>query len=181
MTHRGIARRYAAALFDVVSKSGDPARARRDLDEVAGVIRGHEELARVLENPAIAPAKKRAVITEILKHGDVMAEVGRLLLMLADQDRLLLVQEIAEMFGQRVMTASRVLPAEVVTASPLSAASREKLATALGQATGSDVTLTERVDPAIVGGVVAKVGSVVFDGSVTRQIEKMRQKLLAEA
>jgi F-type H+-transporting ATPase subunit delta len=181
MTHRGIARRYAGALFDVISTSGDPARARRDLDGVAAVIRGHAELERVLENPAVAPQKKGAVMAAILDHGDVVPEVRRLLLMLAERDRLLLVGDIATLFAERVMAASRILPAEVVTAAPLSEASRQKLAAALGRATGSDVTLTERVDPAIVGGVVAKVGSVVFDGSVTRQIEKMRQKLLAEA
>jgi F-type H+-transporting ATPase subunit delta len=64
---------------------------------------------------------------------------------------------------------------------PLVGGSRAALAAALGRATGSAVTITERVDPGILGGVVARVGSLVFDGSVTHQLEKMRQKLLAEA
>jgi len=55
------------------------------------------------------------------------------------------------------------------------------LVQALGRATGSDVTMSEQVDPAIIGGVVARVGSVVFDGSVTRQLERLRDRLRAEA
>ena len=68
-----------------------------------------------------------------------------------------------------------------MTAVPLADDSRAALAAALGRAAGAHVTMTERVDPSIIGGVVAKVGSVVFDGSVTTQLARMRQKLVAES
>jgi F-type H+-transporting ATPase subunit delta len=64
-----------------------------------------------------------------------------------------------------------------VTAHPLTDGPRAAIVAALGRATGAEVTMTERVDPGLVGGLVARVGSLVFDGSVTRQLERMRQTL----
>lgn len=182
MTLRGIDRRYANALFDVVSRGGDLSKARADLDDMAAVVAGHDELRRVLESPAVPAPKKRAVMSAVLDAAPgVMPEIRRTLLLMADNDRLALLGPVAARFGERVNLASKILPAEVTTAVPLAGESRAALAAALGRATGSAVTITERVDPGILGGVVARVGSLVFDGSVTHQLEKMRQKLLAEA
>lgn len=181
MTHRGMARRYAAALYDVVSERGTLAQAREHLDAMASLVASHAELSRIIDNPAIAAPKKRAMMSAILdRAGGPSTEVRRLILMLADHDRLALLGDVATLFAERVMQASRILPAEVVTAAPLTDQHRAALAAALGKATGGEVTITERVDPAIVGGIVARVGSLVFDGSVTRHLEKMRRRLLAE-
>jgi len=181
VTHRAIARRYANALYDVLRKAGNLGRARQDLEAFADLVKGHDELVQVFENPAVPPLKKRAVVAALLERAPgVTAEVRRLLLMLGEQDRLAALDEISGMFAERVMAESRTMPAEVVTAEPLTDASRAALAAALGRATGSEITINERVDPAIVGGVVARVGSLVFDGSVSRRLEKMRQRMMAE-
>lgn len=182
MKLRGIDRRYANALFDVVNRVGDLAKARADLDGMVALVANQSELRRLFESRAIPAQKKRAVMAAVLDTAPgMMPEIRRTLLLLADNDRLGMLADVAERFGERVNQARRILPAEVTTALPLGSANRDALAAALGRATGSAVTLTERVDPAILGGVVARVGSLVFDGSVTHQIEKMRQKLLAEA
>ncbi len=182
MTPRGVARRYAAAQFDVAVTGQVLDAVERDLVAVADLTASHEDLRRVFETPAIAPQKKRALVTALLAHaGPVQAEVARLLGMLADRDRLGLLADIQEAFAERVREVRRVVPAEVVTAAPLGDARRAALAEALGRATGRTVTLTERVDPAILGGVIAKVGSVVYDGSVVRQIERMREQLHRDA
>jgi F-type H+-transporting ATPase subunit delta len=83
-------------------------------------------------------------------------------------------------FDERVRQERHLLQAEVVTAVPLPDAQRTALAGALRRAAGSDLTITEKVDPSIIGGVIARVGSLVFDGSVTRQLERMKQRLLEE-
>jgi F-type H+-transporting ATPase subunit delta len=182
MTLQAIARRYANALYDVTTKNGSVAQARGDLTAVAELIGGHAELSRVFASPAIPLTKKRAILEQLLASSSgVSAEVSRLLMLLADRDRLGLVGDVARAFATRVMQAEHVLPAEVVTAAPLSADRRAALVAALGRATGGTVTLTEKVDPAIVGGVVARVGSVVFDGSVMNQLERLKQRLLSEA
>jgi F-type H+-transporting ATPase subunit delta len=182
MTSRAIARRYAAALFDVVRKDADIDRAQRELDAIRAAITGHDQLRKVLDTPAVPMPTKRAILEAILSAlGDVSPQIGRLVSLLAERDRLAMVPEIADAFGERVMQAKRIVPAEVVTAVPLADQSRAALVAALGRAAGAEVRITERVDPSIVGGVVAKVGSVVFDGSVTTQLARMRQKLVAES
>jgi len=178
MTPRGVARRYAAALFDVAVKAGVLDAVERDLSAIIQLTSSHEELRRVLDNPAIAPQKKRALMDALIAAaGPVQSEVARLLRLLAERDRLTLLAGIGDAFGARLMEQRRVVPAEVVTATPLDDARRAALSEALGRATGRTVLLSERVDGSIIGGVVAKVGSVVFDGSVTRQIERMREQV----
>jgi F-type H+-transporting ATPase subunit delta len=178
MTSRAVARRYAAALFDVVRKDGDIDRAAEELGAVKSAIAGHDELRKVIDAPTVPMAAKRAILDAVASG--VSPQVSRLIGLLADRDRLAMVAEVADAFAERVMKAKRIVPAEVVTAVPLGADSRAALAAALGRAAGAEVTMTERVDPSIVGGVIAKVGSVVFDGSVTTQIARMKQKLVAE-
>ena len=182
MTPQGVARRYAAALFDVAAKAQVLDAVERDLSAVVQLTLSHDELRRLFETAGVPPQKKRAVVDALLgAAGLVQVEVARLLRLLADRDRLMLLADIGAAFAERMMDARRLVAAEVVTAAPLGEARTAVLAEALGQATGRTVTLTERVDPSIIGGVIAKVGSVVFDGSVTRQIERMRERLRSEA
>lgn len=179
MSARGIARRYAGALFDVAKRNGRLDAVERQIHLFGRLLDDHPELRRVLETPAVGVQKKRAILEAVLlKTGGIDGEVRQLLLMLADRDRLASYGDIAAAFADRLRQERRVLQAEIVTAERLPDAQRALLGAALEQATGSDLTLTERVDPSIIGGVVAKVGSVVFDGSITRQLERLKQELL---
>lgn len=182
MTRGSLARRYAAALFDVVRVKGDLENAGRELSDFSALIAGHDQLRKVFETPGVPAQKKRGVVEALLaQSGGVSPEVTRLLLLLADRDRLALVAEVSAAFEARVLTARRIVRAEVVTSEPLGDDRRAGLARALGQAAGAEVRMTERVDPSIVGGVIARVGSVVYDGSITRQLERMRQRLMSES
>ena len=183
MTPRTIAKRYAAALFDIAQKAGSEERAERELADVAALIAEHDQLRNVLETPAVPPLVKKALVREILVRAgatNLGAETQRLLAILGDRDRLMLLPDVARAFTDRVLQAKRIVPAEVVTAVPLADGSRAAIAEALKRATGSVVRLTTRVDPAIIGGVVARVGSVLFDGSITRQLERLGQRLRTE-
>jgi F-type H+-transporting ATPase subunit delta len=181
MTAAALARRYAAALFDVVSRGGDFERAGRELSDVAEAIKTDDALRRAFESPAVPPAKKRAVLDALVAAaGGAGPEVTRLLGLIADRDRLSLLPEVAAAFEERSLALRRIVPAEIVTAMPLGEDRRATLARALGSAAGGDVRMTERVDPSIIGGMVARVGSVVFDGSVTRQLERLRERLLQQ-
>lgn len=180
MSARSMARRYAAALFDVTLASGSTQQAGRGLADLVQLIAGHAELNRVLTSPAVPAGVKRDVVTAVMKAaGSVPAEVQRTVTMLADRDRLAELPAMAAAFAERLLEAQHVVKADVVTAVPLSNASRVALTAALGRATGKSVTITERVDPGIVGGVVARVGTFVYDASVTRQLARLREKLTA--
>lgn len=182
MSERTVARQYAHALFDVAAREQQVDAVARDLADVAALVEGHPELKAIFDTPLITPRKKRALVDALLAAGGpIRPEVSRLLLMLADRDRLRIVGDLSVAYAARVMEAGQAVAADVVTAVPLSADGEARLAAALGTVTGRTVTVNARVDPAIVGGVVARVGSLVFDGSVVRQIERLRERLLADA
>ncbi len=182
MSVRSAARRYAAVLFEIVSASGDLGRAEQDLNGITTLVEGHAGLHSVLTSPAVPAATKRAVVEQVLNRaGDLSGEVRRLILMLAERDRLAQLRDVADAFTARVMEHRKIVQAEVVTATPLAPGTHDSLTQALSAATGADVRLHQSVDPAIVGGIVARVGNTVFDASLTRQLEKMRQRLLAGA
>jgi F-type H+-transporting ATPase subunit delta len=182
MTPRAIARQYATALFDVARQLSHVDRVAQDMADLRAIVASSRDLQAVFETPVVPPRKKRDLVEALLvAGGGVSDEVRRLLLLLADRDRLMFIDAIAHAFAERVLEARNIVSAEVVTAVPVSAARCTALAEALGAATGRQVTVTARVDPAIVGGVIARVGSFVFDGTVVRQIERMRERLVGEA
>jgi F-type H+-transporting ATPase subunit delta len=104
--------------------------------------------------------------------------VGRLLTLLAERDRIVLVSEMTAAYRERVRQHQGIVRAEVATAVPLSADQVRAIAEGLTRAMGSQVDLATRVDEGLVGGLVAKVGGTVYDGSVTTTLRKIRARLL---
>jgi F-type H+-transporting ATPase subunit delta len=131
----------------------------------------------VLTNPAIAAAKKAALVKELVQRARLSVILGRLLVLLAERDRLVLLPDLLDEYRRRLLDVMNVVRAEVVTAVPLPQDRVIALEQALAAMTGRTVSMDARVDPGIIGGVVAKIGSIVYDGSVKRQLEKMRETL----
>ena len=178
MIGRGAAIRYARALFDVAQKEGDIQQVGRDATEFAQFVTSNETLARVLSNPSIPVQKKRALVQELTaRAGTLSPIVVKFLALLADRDRLALLPEIVRSYENRLMEHAQVVRAEVVTAIALPPDRLAALQQGLAGATGRQVQLEHRVDPSIVGGAIARVGSTVYDGSVTTQLEKLKQQL----
>jgi len=179
MTSAAAAKRYARAIFDVaIAEGNDLEQVGRELSNFAGLVAGHEALQRVLVNPAIPAARKRGVVEQLFERVPVTPVVSRLLLLLAERDRLVLVPDLAVAYRTRLMDHQLVVRAEVTTAVPLAEDRAAALREGLAHATGRQVQLDVRVDPSIVGGAVARIGSTVYDGSVTTQLEKMKQQLV---
>jgi len=185
VTSRAAGTRYARALFDVVLKEDEAGleQAGGDLASFADMVAGHEMLSRVLSNPGVPAQRKRAVIEHLLAvSGSVSPVVAKLLLLLAGRDRLVLLPDISAAYRNRLMEHARVVRAEVVTAIALPGDRIASIQEGIARATGrrsQDVQLENRVDPSIIGGAVTRIGSTVYDGSVSRQLEKMREALAA--
>ena len=178
MTNRAAAARYARALFDVVLKEADPQRVEGELSSFHALVGSHETLGRVLTNPAVPPARKRAVVDALLTAaGPVTPALHKLLLLLAERDRLVLLPDVTQAYRDRLMQHQQVVPAELTTAVPLPEERRSAIERGLGRATGRTVVLSSRVDPSIIGGAVTRVGSTVYDGSVVRQLERLKEQL----
>jgi F-type H+-transporting ATPase subunit delta len=181
MTPKAIARRYASALFDVVKKQKTGDTTAREVSTLAGIVASHDELRKALESPAVPITQKKAVMDALMKAvGPVSDEVRRMVALLADNDRLTSLPEIARAFDAQLMKAKGTVPAQFVTAVAMPEQTRDALAKALGKLLGADVIVTTRLDPAVVGGVVATVGGTVYDGSVAGQLNRLKQRLSAE-
>lgn len=182
MTSRAGGTRYARALFDVALKQADIQQVGRELFAFAELVAGNPMLARVLTTPAIPAAQKRGIVEQLLaKAGSVTPVVGKLLTLLAERDRLILLPDTAAAYRNRLMEHAKVVRAEVVTAIALPDDRVAAIQQGLARATGRDVQLDTRVDPSIIGGAIARIGSTVYDGSITRQLEKMKEALTAAA
>ncbi len=178
MTTRAAANRYARALFDVALKEGgDLDRLETELVWVLDLFRHHEALARVMLNPAVPAARKRAAIGELTAALGLAPPLAKLLTLLAERDRLVVLPDLVAAFLERLLDHRHVVRAEVTTTAPLSPERAHEIERRLAQVTGKTVTVSSRVDPSIIGGVVARIGGTVYDASVTHQLERMRTRL----
>ena len=177
MSTRAAVTRYARALLDAVVATGNPEQVDQDLTAFARLMTQTPELQKAFSNPAIPVAAKRGIVEQMLAKSAVSAPVSKLLLLLADRDRLPVVPGLADAYRHQLMEYRRVVRAEFTTAAPLSPERVAELEQRLARALGRHVTLTTRVDPALIGGAVARVGSVVYDSSVATQLARLRERL----
>jgi F-type H+-transporting ATPase subunit delta len=178
MSPRAVAARYARALLDVTVASGDPDRVERDLADLAALLREAPALATLLAHPGLPLARKRALLEALFgRLGEPDPTVRRLLTMLVERGRTRLLPEVHEAYRTRLMEHRRMVQARVTTAAPLAPALVDRLASRLSAVTGRQVQLVVEVDPTLMGGVVARIGSLVYDGSLTRQLERLKERL----
>jgi F-type H+-transporting ATPase subunit delta len=149
----------------------------QELDAFAGMVRQNPALGRVLTNPGVPMPRKLAAVTELTKLAGVSPIVSKLLALLAQGDRLVLLNDVAAVYGEMLLGRQNVVRAEVTTATPLSADKSAGIERGLAALTGKKILMVTRVDEKIVGGVVARVGSTVYDASIATQLKKIRQRL----
>ena len=179
MTNKTAATRYARALLDVAVKEQLPLEdIERDIASFADLFTAHPTLVKVLLNPAVPVPRKRAAVTELVALAKVAPVVGKLLALLAERDRLVLLPDLVASYRDRLADHRNVVRAEVTTTTPLALERAQAIQQALSRVTGRTVTLTTRVDAAILGGMVARIDSTVYDGSVTRQLAKIKERLI---
>jgi len=178
VTSRTAAARYARALFDVVLRErGDLTVVERELSGFVEIFATNPELEKVMLNPAVPAPRKRAAISELANRAGLTPVLGKLVVLLAERDRLALLLEVLQSFRQRVLNHQKVVRAEVTSAMPLVEERVGQIQRSLSHATGRTVMLETRVDPALIGGLVARIGSVVYDASLTTQLQKMKVRL----
>jgi F-type H+-transporting ATPase subunit delta len=180
MTRRTTALRYARALLDVAIAEADPVSVETQLAAATDVFISHAGLWKVMTNPAVGAPKKRAVVDSLLPQLDVSPVLQKTLQMLASRDRIALLPDLLEAYRSRLLDHQKVVRADIRSAVALPADRVQKLQQELAALTGRTVVMTSATDPSIIGGVVAQIGSTVYDGSIKRQLEKMRERLTGE-
>jgi F-type H+-transporting ATPase subunit delta len=165
---------YAAALFEVAKAEGSLDTVEDELFRVARTLEASEELQATLSDQNI-PLDPRQVVIENLLGGRASPITVALLEFVIVAGRSRNLPQIIDKLVARAAEERREAVAEVRTAFPLDEAHREKLADALGKATGKHISLKEVLDPSVLGGVVAQIGDTVIDGSIRHRLEQLRE------
>lgn len=179
MTNKTAAKRYARALFDVaLAEKADLDAIDGQLSGFAGLLTTHAELGKVLLNPAIPAPKKGTAVTALVKSAAISPILGKLLILLAERDRLVLLPDLVASYRDRMLDHQKILRAEITSSTALSPERTASIQRSLTTATGRTVQVSTRVDEALIGGLMARLGGTVYDGSITMQLKKMKQQLL---
>lgn len=170
------AKRYAQAVFELAREGGTFDAWQRDLGDLTTLM-SDRSAASFFADPGALSARKVAVLDKVLADGQ--PEARNLARLLMERERLGDVARIAEIFEERLRAERGIAIAEVTTADPLSAAGEDLLRQRLEGLMGKQIELRLHVDPSIIGGIVARVGDLVIDGSVVSQLRKLRARLAA--
>jgi F-type H+-transporting ATPase subunit delta len=181
MSRHASAPRYARAMFDSALRQADPLRIGDEIDAAVTLMREHPELDAVLRSPVVVAEAKHAVVGAVAAEAGWSPPTARLLEILAAGHELHALPALAAEYRRLLLQHQQIVEAEVTTAVPLPDDRATTLARTLSSMTGKRVTIAIRVDPAILGGIVTRIGSVVYDGSVARQLDRMRERLVEEA
>lgn len=180
MKDRNLAARYAQALLAALPDDRAAETADEFLGALSAAIRSSAELRDVLMNPAVGRAQRKKVLAALAEGHGASREVRNFLFTVADHGRLSALPTIAAVFREAREKRMGVVPALVTTAATLDSTQKDRLASALERLSGRKVRLDVAVDPAVLGGAVARIGSTVYDGSVRTQLSRLRRRMAEE-
>lgn len=178
MSVETIARRYATALADVVINSGETETVKTELKSWEDLIKSNSDLQKAFSNPAIAHLSKEKVLESLLDKTKPSKTTANFLRVLLRNSRLTEISEINKKFASVLDERKGLLAAEVISARALSDAEKAELQASVAKMTGKQITLNFNIDKNIIGGVVTRVGSTVYDNSVKTQLENLKQELM---
>ena len=171
------AHRYAKALFGLAQDEHRHREVRVELENLVSLFEGSRELRDTLLTPLHPAAERKSALRAISGGASTSALVQNFVSYLIDQRRLIDFGAIADAYGEFADEAEGMVTAEIVAASPLDDRRKDRLRRALSERTGQEGRLEIEVDPALIGGAVAKVGDLVFDGSLRTQLGQLRAAL----
>src|SRR5258708_18081526 len=176
MPKGAIARRYAGAIFDLAVRQNTLDRTLDDVQGIAQLFSKHT-LAYLLREPKIPLQRKEKVLREALSSR-VLPTSLNLALLLVQRSLIEVTPRLADELQKLVYDQNNQAVAEVTTATPMDAAELALVKQALEQRTGKTILLQTKVNPAILGGLVDRVGDQVLDGSVQQRLQVLKQQLL---
>ena len=177
MKNLSVARRYAKALLLIGKTDGKADKYKDELNEFAGLIAREATLGQVINNPLYNSEDRKKVLTSLIGKMKLSSVMASFLKLLFDKGRFVFLGAINEFYLKLADDLKGVARASIVSANELSSEAVEKIRKALSKKTGKDIVLDIKTDPALIGGVVTKIGDLVLDGSIKTQLLNMRESL----
>lgn len=178
MLKGAIARRYAGAIFELARKQNTLDRTLEDVQEIARVY-AHRKLAYLLREPKI-PAKRKETAVRQALASRVLPTSLNVALLIIQRELVEYMQNIATELEHLILNARNQAVAEVTAAAPLDERQQALVKQALERQTGKNIIMHTRIDPSILGGIVARVGDQVIDASVRYRLAALQQRLLTD-
>ena len=173
-----VARRYANALADVVTKTGETDSVRTELKTWEQMINANSDLQTAFGNPAISQDNKEKVLENLIQKTKPMKTTANFLRILLRNNRLTEIGEINEKFSSVLEERSGAVSAQITSARSLSEAEKTEMQANLSKLTGKNVSLNFETDETLIGGVVTRIGSTVYDGSVKMQLAELKHQMI---
>lgn len=180
MSAQTVARRYAAALADVVIGQGEARSVQDELIAWAQMTQSNSQLQEVFGNPTIPYEQKQNVLKELISRTRVRQTTANFLQVLLRNQRLTDLPEVNKRFARVLDERSGVVGAQVTSARPIPESAKRSLQQRLVAMTGKDVRLSFATDESLIGGMVTRIGSTVYDGSVRNKLQQLGEKLAGE-
>jgi len=177
MSVQTVARRYSAALADVVLQRGEAREVQDELIAWEEILQTKSNLREVFANPTIALDKKRAVLNKLIDVTRPRPTTVNFLKVLLQNQRLTDLGEINKRFALVLDERAGVVAAIVTTARPVPEAYRQRLREKLAELTGKKMRIDFATDAELIGGLVTRIGSTVYDGSVRSQLQQIKEKM----
>lgn len=173
-----VARRYARALFDIGVAKGNFEALGTELENLATLYRDSAELRQALQNPIFKPSQKRAILEALLPRVAPTRLVQSFALLLLERGRIVHLPQVARAYEELTDAQLGRVRAVVTSAKPLDVVTEAEIQRALERRTGKKVIMKSQVDPDLIGGVVARVGSLVLDGSLRTRLATIGNRIL---
>jgi len=173
-TVSGMAGRYASALFDLATESGQVDQVQADLARFQALLDGSDDLKRLVKSPVFSADDQAKAVAAVLDKAGIGGLAGNLIKVVASNRRLFAVEGVIRGFGALVARSRGEITAEVTVAEQLSAAHSKTLSAALKDVLGKEPRIEVKVDPAILGGLIVKVGSRMIDTSLRTKLNSIR-------
>ncbi|MDQ3985554.1 MAG: ATP synthase F1 subunit delta [Actinomycetota bacterium] len=176
MASDSLVRGYAEALFRVVQAEGELDRVEDELFRFGKVLESNHELKQALSDQSIDKVQRAKILDELLSDKVSPHTLG-LLSFVVEQGRGRQLPQILSELTDIAAEARKHVVAEVRSAVPLKDKQRDQLARALSKATGKNVEVKVLIDPSVIGGVVAKIGETIIDGTIRRRLEQLKEQV----
>ena len=177
MSVQTVARRYASALADVVLERGEAREVQEELLAWEKIFQASPVLPEVFRNPTIPLDKKRAVLNKLIDRSKPKPTTANFLKVLLQNQRLTDLGEINQKFAEILDLRAGMVAATVTTARTVPENAQQKLHTKLLSVTGKKVRINFMTDPELIGGLVTRIGSTVYDGSVRNHLQQIKAKM----
>ncbi len=177
MTSLIVAKRYAKALLEIGREDGKFEQYGQELGQVVSLMDASPELETALTNPAFAMEDRKKVLAMLIDKLGLSPMVKNFFNLLMDRGRSGATRDIGKVYAQLVDEAKGITRAQVLSAAPLGDQEVGRLTDALKKVAGKEVQVEVKEDPSLIGGVVARIGDLVLDGSVRSQLESLKESL----